>query len=85
LGPVEAIACGTPVIVSDIPAMREILPEAERFNPTSHIDLGIKIMNFLENKKRRDFKKMRKVIREKFSLSKMVKSYIQIFEQLAKK
>jgi alpha-1,3-rhamnosyl/mannosyltransferase len=38
LPPVEALACGTPVVASDIPALREVLGERATFVPVDDLD-----------------------------------------------
>ena len=50
LPPLESLTCGTPVLVSDIPAFREILGEwAMYFNPTNEQDLVDKLIYIWEN------------------------------------
>jgi glycosyltransferase involved in cell wall biosynthesis len=51
LPPVEAMACGTPVIVSDIPVFREVLGDAALFvNPYSPSEISEAIKSLLWNK-----------------------------------
>lgn len=50
LPPLEAMACGTPVIISDIPPLREVAGDAAIvFNPRDHEDLADKILMLLSS------------------------------------
>ncbi len=54
LTPIEAIACGTPVIASNIPAYREVLQDHAIFvPPRSPQQLANEIVNLLKNEARR--------------------------------
>lgn len=58
--PLEAMACGTPTIVSDIPPLREVCGEAALFvNPLDEKDIADKIYMVLKDSK------LRKSLREK--------------------
>lgn len=51
--PLEAYACGTNVVVSDIPVFREVMtPVTQNFVPLNNIDLGVSILrDVISNKK----------------------------------
>jgi alpha-1,3-rhamnosyl/mannosyltransferase len=54
LPPLEAMACGTPVVVSDIPPLREIVGEdGVRVDPTSERAMADALLDLLGNEKRR--------------------------------
>ncbi|MCQ2009525.1 glycosyltransferase family 4 protein [Sporolactobacillus sp. STSJ-5] len=53
LPPLEAMACGTPVAVSNIPPLKEVCGNcAAYFDPYSIKDIALTIRNLLNNKKR---------------------------------
>jgi len=55
LPPLEAMAAGTPVIASDIPALREVLGDAAYFvDPRSEDDLAFALLELSNNVARRD-------------------------------
>lgn len=79
----EAIACNTPVIVSDIPVSHELLPYAEKFSPNSVNELVGKMKGLLNDKKKRKkiVIKNKKIVR-KLSWEKTAKNYEKLFESV---
>lgn len=53
--PVEAMSCGAPVMVSDIPVFREILQEAAVYvNPYDPVEIHEKLFYYLQNESERE-------------------------------
>jgi len=80
----EAIACGLPVLASDIPVFREIYKNgAIYFNPLSSNDLAEKIKKIIEDRKlRKNLKlKARKLV-YLYSWEKMAKKTIKIYRDI---
>jgi len=83
----EAFSCKTPVIASDIPAIREVAGNAALYaNPQSANDLAIKISKLIGNKelqKKMSVKGFNKA--SKYSWEKTAKETIKIYEFALKK
>lgn len=80
LGPLEALACGTQVIVSDIPVTRELLPTIIKFEPTDYHELAYVILEELEQN-RKNLHTVKK-IRSKYDWAKTAYRYKEVFENL---
>jgi len=80
----EAMACGLPVLVSDIPVFREIYRDAAiYFNPFSPSDLVEKIKIILKDKKLKEELKLKaKELISFYSWKKMTKKTIKIYRDL---
>lgn len=83
--PLEALACGCPVIASNIPVLKEILgEEVACFDPHSVSDIAVKIKDFCENSSAREsVLKIRSEKLKHFSKNMMKDLYISILHQAA--
>lgn len=83
LPPLEAVALGCPVILSDIPILREIFEDAAiYFNPLSEHDIAAKIINILQNNNLRE----KLILMEKkrlqfFNKDLIINQHIELFEK----
>jgi len=80
----EAMACGLPVLVSDIPVFREIYKEAiVYFNPFSPADLAEKIKKISKDKKLKEKLRLKaKKLISSYSWEKMARKTIKIYRDL---
>ena len=81
---IEALACGVPVVASDLPGVRKVFTDKKEgllFEPKNSVDLNIKLDFLAQNEKKR--KEMaiaaRKLAEQKYDLIKMKKSYENLF------
>jgi glycosyltransferase involved in cell wall biosynthesis len=86
LPPLEAVSLGCPVILSDIPVLREVFGEAGfYFNPYSEEDLAKAILKVISNE---EFKfKLLEKQKERlkmFDKDKIIEQYISLFERMIK-
>lgn len=80
---VEAMFCGTPVVASDLPGMRQPVLMTKMgllAKPKDSPDLAQKIIKVLENKKR--YAKNTEVVKELFSIKQTIKNYEDLFTQI---
>ena len=80
----EAMACGLPVIATDVGGIREIVPEAcGKFVPPDQPDTMAHVILELSQANLQPLKKkLRAMVEEKFSWEKNVEQLTQIYEQL---
>lgn len=81
----ESMACGTPVICSDIPPMSEIIENGGlTFNLNDSKDLAEKIIDLLENKEKRLLlaKNALTIVKEKYEWSIIAKEFMEYFKSL---
>jgi glycosyltransferase involved in cell wall biosynthesis len=84
LPPLEAVSLGCPVVLSDIPILREIFGEAGfYFNPYSEEDLARAILAIISNE---EFKigllEKQKERLKMFDKNKIIEQYISLFERM---
>jgi len=80
----EAMACGTPVVASDLPGVRDVAKEAGFvFPPGDHRRLAELINELLcdEEKIRRLGERGRRVVREKYSWDVVIERIIDVYER----
>jgi glycosyltransferase involved in cell wall biosynthesis len=84
--PLEAMACGTPVVVSNTSSLPEIVGDAGLyFNPLDPQDIAEKIFQVLsspslaEKLKNLGLKRM-----QQFSMEKMIQKYLEVYREVAK-
>lgn len=66
ISPVQALACGTPVIASNIPVMQEILADTcQYFDPTDADELAAKIQAVLAGAQDNDERRQKGILRAK--------------------
>ena len=83
--PIEAIACGTPVIVSDIPVLRETISDIGIFvNPNEVNSIQNGINHVIKNKSYLESSLLEnsKVIQERFSHDLFTRNYISLYNSL---
>lgn len=83
----EALACKTPTLVSDIPALREIAEDSvEYFNPIDTSEISEKIISILEDGEKYKEKKSQKgfEVARKYSWEKCAKETLELYEKLGK-
>ncbi len=83
LPPLEAIACGTPVILSDIPVLREIYgDDAPYFPPENHRELADLMLQFIrsEELRRATIDKL-KHLPKKYSWEKSARKHLKLFNE----
>lgn len=82
----EAMACEKPIVVSDVPGMREVINDkcALKARVGDVCDLADKLILLLENEdiRRKLSKKAREKIEREYTWEKVIKSYIQLYESL---
>lgn len=81
LPPLESVALGTPVILSDIPILKEIFEDAGvYFNPLDENDIAEKIVFVLNDKKiQNSLKEKQKERLKTFNKETIIKQYIDLF------
>ncbi|HAX93699.1 MAG TPA: hypothetical protein DCY25_07115, partial [Bacteroidales bacterium] len=81
---VESILCGTPVLVSDIPGLKEILSDFPEFVLTSRSDTATEILNKLENMRflRERTAVARNIMSERFSSGRHFKALASLCERV---
>lgn len=86
LPPLEAVACGCPAILSDIPIFREIFGDSGLyFSPHSEGELSALMMRLLiDENERIDLLAKQKERLKLFDREKIVASYIELFESVAR-
>lgn len=86
LPPIEAVSLGCPVILSDIPILREIFGDSGiYFNPSNPRDIADKIYYILSNGEIREKYLQRQKERIKiFDKQKIINKYIEIFDRVTK-
>jgi glycosyltransferase involved in cell wall biosynthesis len=80
----EAMACGTPVVASDIPGVRDVASEAGLlFPPGDHRKLAEIINELLsdEEKIRKLGEKGKRIVREKYSWDVVIGRLIEVYER----
>jgi glycosyltransferase involved in cell wall biosynthesis len=84
LPPLEAVSLGCPVILSDIPILREIFGEAGfYFNPYSEEDLAKAILTVISDEKlRSELLEKQKERLKMFDKDKIIEQYISLFERI---
>ena len=84
LPPLEAVSLGCPVILSDIPILREIFGEAGLyFNPYSEEDLARAILTVISDEKlRSELLEKQKERLKMFDKDKIIEQYISLFERI---
>jgi glycosyltransferase involved in cell wall biosynthesis len=84
LPPLEAVSLGCPVILSDIPILREIFGEAGfYFNPYSEEDLARAILTVISDEKLRfGLLEKQKERLKMFDKNKIIEQYISLFERM---
>ncbi|MEM2293578.1 MAG: glycosyltransferase family 4 protein [Nitrososphaerota archaeon] len=88
LGFVEAMACGVPVIVADVPIAREVLGEAALFfKPRDSMDLADKVIYLLSNSDEGEIlaRKGLRRVKEKFTLNMMTQKYLNLYRSLVER
>jgi len=86
LTPLEAMACGAPVVSSNLSCMPEILGDAALyFNPNNHKEMAEKINQILSSNEKREALVAAGFLRvKKYSWEKMAKETLKIYEQIIK-
>ncbi len=87
LPPLEALACGVPVVASNVSSLPEILGKsAEFFNPKDPEDMALKIRDVLFSKKRQE-ELVKKGFRQasQFVWEKTAQETLQVYEEVYKK
>ncbi|MCK5547779.1 MAG: glycosyltransferase family 4 protein [Thermoplasmata archaeon] len=84
----EAMASGTPVIISNIPGVREVITDGEEgllVEPMNPEDLAAKISLILgdENKRKTMGQKARKKVEQHFSVEKVTDKIEKVYEELS--
>jgi len=80
---VEAMYCGTPVVASDLPGMRQPVIMTKMgllAKPKDSLDLAQKIISVLENKNK--YTKNKEIARKLFSIKNTIKNYEDLFTQI---
>lgn len=85
LPPLEAMACGAPVLASDIPPLHEVCGDAARYaDPLATDALAEELRNLLQDKSLRDALSARGLARAKgFSWEKTARNLLAIFQEVA--
>lgn len=85
LPPLEALSCGVPAIISDIPVHREIYGNAlPMFDPTSPEDLMERMKELLsDNQKRKMYLKSGSALLEKYTWDRSAREHQRIFTDLS--
>lgn len=87
LATAESMAAGLPVIVSDIPALREVVGTCGVFfKPGDEIDLSNKISHLISNSdKITELKEKSREQAEKYNIIKTITGYFELYSNLIKK
>jgi glycosyltransferase involved in cell wall biosynthesis len=82
LPPMEAMACGAPVVLSDIPVHREIYNGSAHFcNPLDEDDIASKMLEVIENTALRSSLSQKGLVRAKlFNWKKCAEEHLRVFE-----
>lgn len=85
LPPLEAMACGTPVVVSNSSALPEICGDAAKYcNPKDPADIAQKILEFVSSEEhRKEFSKKGLQRASEFSWEKCAKETLSIYKKVA--
>ncbi|MBI3537600.1 MAG: glycosyltransferase family 4 protein, partial [Chloroflexi bacterium] len=85
LPPLEAMACGAPVIASNASALPEILGDAALYvNPTNTADIAIGIERVLSNRELRDELRAKGIAHaRKYSWERAARETLAVYEQVA--
>jgi len=82
---VEAMACGLPVVASDLAVFREVVGDAGRFVPPDDPDaIATSLVNLLTNGSTRDAlaTRARRIAREKYPLERTANAYHELFTDI---
>ncbi len=84
--PLEAMRCGTPVLASNIPAIREVCGDAAKLLPPKNVDAWkVALQKILSNEKlREDLARQGLIQAKKFSWKKTAEKTIAAFEDAVK-
>lgn len=84
LPPLEAMACGTPVIVSNVASLPEVCGDAAIYiEPTNHIDIKNKILVIAKDEKlREELSQKSKAQAALFSWEKSASKHFEVFEKV---
>lgn len=82
---IEAMACGCPLVVSDIPAHREILDDdsaliVDHYDPSKIVQAIMHVLNHSELSQKRALNALAKV--DTFSIAAMARSYEEIYSSI---
>ncbi len=77
---IEAMACGTPVVAYDRGSVREVIEEGETGFIVQDLDECVETVKRVGDLSR---ERCRQVFEERFSVSRMVQDYLNIYERLA--
>jgi glycosyltransferase involved in cell wall biosynthesis len=85
LPPLEAMACGAPVLASDIPPLHEVCADAAHYaDPLTTEALAAELRNLLQNKALREGLSAKGLARAKsFSWEKTARELLSIFQEVA--
>lgn len=83
LAVLEAMSMGVPIVVSDIPAFREVVPFWQRLHSHSHFQWGlIRVLRSSEEFRVERGKALRKHVKENFGVGNMVKKVGKVYEEV---
>lgn len=87
----EAMVCGVPVVATKVGGVPEIVEDGksgffvEPRNPKDLAEKILKILDMSEGERREMGEHGRKIVKEKFSIEKMVKEYENLYQELLEK
>ena len=84
--PIEAQACGCPVVASDIPPLREVLGESAPLRPLEdEAGMAEEILRLAVDREYRDEMRRRgfENVRTRYQISQMTSRYIALYRELA--